>query len=59
MATLNTWVMVLIMNSFSNNKETVIVKEFATKVECELKAAMYIRYNSDKYIEYTCQRSGQ
>jgi hypothetical protein len=28
MITLNTWVMVLVLHSFSTNEETVIVKEF-------------------------------
>ena len=59
MLTINSWVMVLVLHSFATNEETVIVKEFGTKVECELKAQMMIRYNTDSYAEYTCQRSGK
>jgi hypothetical protein len=59
MLTTSSWIMVVILTSFTTNEETVIVKEFSTKVECELKAAMYIRYNTDSYTEYSCQRRGE
>jgi hypothetical protein len=59
MLAVNNWIMVVVLHAFSDNAETVIVKEFRTKVECELKAQMMIRYNTDSYAEYSCQRSGK
>jgi hypothetical protein len=55
---INIWTMVVTLTSFNDPTDvTVIVKEYGTKVECELQASMFIRYSEGVYIDYTCERT--
>jgi hypothetical protein len=58
LASINIWTLVLVLQSMVDPTDrTVIVKEYSTKVECELKASMFIRYSEGQYVEYTCERT--
>jgi hypothetical protein len=58
LTSISVWTLVVMLQSFKDPSDvTVIVKEYSTKVECELQASMFIRYSEDHSVEYTCERT--